>query len=189
MEGTSLNVSLVTVCKNEFNRLENWYNYHLTFFDDIVVVDQKSTDETPLLKNKINIIEHDKSGWCELSREYACSLAKNDWILFLDIDEKLVMDKSFSFSDFIHNNDMCGYKVYRDNYIDNNLREIDRHYRFFNRTKSIFYTKIHTQIKPNNLLKSSEINRELFYIEHDKSKYEQDLDDNRYMELGCQHKR
>ncbi len=62
----------------------------LDFADEIIVVDSFSTDNTPALvsASRAQFIEHAFANYTD-QRNFAISAAKNDWILFLDADERL----------------------------------------------------------------------------------------------------
>lgn len=62
----------------------------LDFAYEIIVVDSFSTDNTPALvsASRAQFIEHAFANYTD-QRNFAISAAKNDWILFLDADERL----------------------------------------------------------------------------------------------------
>jgi glycosyltransferase involved in cell wall biosynthesis len=87
-------MSKLTACviaKNEEKNLKNCLN-SLNFVDEIVLIDNMSVDKTNEIakecKVKIYKYTQAETDFSEL-RNYAQSLASNDWILFLDADETI----------------------------------------------------------------------------------------------------
>ena len=83
-----MNISAVVLAKNNVKTIENTLN-SLKEFDDVVVYDNGSTDETLNIVKKfsnVNLVkgEFKGFGW---SKNNASSFAKNDWILIIDSDE------------------------------------------------------------------------------------------------------
>jgi glycosyltransferase involved in cell wall biosynthesis len=83
-----MNISAVVLAKNNEKTIENTLN-SLKEFDDVVVYDNGSTDETLNIVKKfsnVNLVkgEFKGFGW---SKNNASSFAKNDWILIIDSDE------------------------------------------------------------------------------------------------------
>lgn len=59
--------------------------------DEIVVVDQDSTDNTPEIAKKLGakVYKHEKVTHVEKARNFAISKASNEWVLILDPDEEI----------------------------------------------------------------------------------------------------
>src|SRR5579872_6471545 len=84
-------ISLNVIVFNEEDRLEACLLDAREHVDEIVVVDQMSTDGTPEIAERladvyIRDIQH---GHAEPSRELAAARSTGDWILILDADEKM----------------------------------------------------------------------------------------------------
>lgn len=86
-----MNLSAVVLTKNEEKNLKICLS-SLSICDEIIVVDDDSTDKTTDIAGEYHakIINHkmdnnDFSG----QREYGVEQASNDWVLFIDADEKL----------------------------------------------------------------------------------------------------
>ncbi|MDK2070553.1 glycosyltransferase family 2 protein [Aliarcobacter butzleri] len=87
-----MNISAVVLAKNNQKTIEKTLNA-LVEFDDVVVYDNGSTDDTiEIVKNfsNVNLIEGEFKGF-GWTKNKAASFAKNDWILIIDSDE--VIDK------------------------------------------------------------------------------------------------
>ena len=83
-------LSVVIIAKNEQNRIKDCLDSVAGFADEIVVVDDESTDDTRsiVLKytDKIFTRHMELEG---KQRNFGASKAKNDWILLLDCDERM----------------------------------------------------------------------------------------------------
>ena len=87
-----MNISAVVLAKNNQKTIEKTLNA-LVEFDDVVVYDNGSTDDTIEIVKKfsnVNLIEGEFKGF-GWTKNQAASFAKNDWILVVDSDE--VIDK------------------------------------------------------------------------------------------------
>ncbi|KLE10717.1 glycosyltransferase family 2 protein [Aliarcobacter butzleri] len=87
-----MNISAVVLAKNNQKTIEKTLSA-LVEFDDVVVYDNGSTDDTIEIVKKfsnVNLIEGEFKGF-GWTKNKAASFAKNDWILVVDSDE--VIDK------------------------------------------------------------------------------------------------
>jgi glycosyltransferase involved in cell wall biosynthesis len=85
----ALPLSVVIIAKNEQGRIKDCLESVTGFADDIVVVDDESTDNTRAIAagftDKIFIRHMELEG---KQRNFGVSKAKNDWIMILDCDER-----------------------------------------------------------------------------------------------------
>lgn len=127
-------------------------------FDEVVIVDNGSTDESVSIAKQfknVNVYEHPFIGFGPL-KQYAVSLAKNDWILSIDSDELLTPELvSEIFALDIEKNVVCAIK--RDNYYgQKHIRccgwENDYVLRFFNKTVTNFDDKqVHEKLLTDHI--------------------------------------
>ena len=84
-----MNVTLCVVVYNEENNIKQFLDYHTKYFDNIIVLDQLSTDRTVEIVKKYNVTlcSDEHRHLAEPSRHIAALKAETDWILFLDADE------------------------------------------------------------------------------------------------------
>jgi glycosyltransferase involved in cell wall biosynthesis len=86
-------ISAVLIVRNEEKNIERCLK-SIYWVDEIIVVDQSSTDKTVEIArkytDKIYITENKLI--CEPDREFAISKAKNEWIIYIDADEVITQD-------------------------------------------------------------------------------------------------
>ena len=89
----SIKLSVVIIAKNEQSRIKDCLESVYGWADEIVVLDDESTDNTRGLAagytDKIFIRHMELEG---KHRNFAASKSKNDWILLLDCDERITDD-------------------------------------------------------------------------------------------------
>jgi len=87
------NISVLIITLNEENQMQSLLA-DLDFADEIIVVDSFSSDKTETICKsfqKVKFFQNTFENYPS-QRNYAISLAKNDWILFLDADERLTLE-------------------------------------------------------------------------------------------------
>ncbi|HFU77865.1 MAG TPA: glycosyltransferase [Epsilonproteobacteria bacterium] len=150
-------ISVVMLTKNSSRYLEEVLTA-LKDFDEVVIVDNGSTDKTIHIVKQfenVNLYEHPFIGFGPL-KQYAVSLAKNDWILSLDSDELLTPELVSEILALDMQKDRV-YAVKRDNYYgDKHIRccgwENDYVLRMFNKTVTNFDDKqVHEKLLVGNL--------------------------------------
>lgn len=82
-------VAVNMIVRNEVKRLKILFPIIRDFFDEIVIVDQESTDKTAELCESWadKIIPDEATGNADTSRQLAMDNTDSDWILTLDADE------------------------------------------------------------------------------------------------------
>lgn len=83
-------LSVVINTKNSAETLEQALQ-SVSFADEVVVVDMKSSDNTKEIAKKYTslVFSHEDVGYVEPARNFAISKATGDWILILDSDEEV----------------------------------------------------------------------------------------------------
>jgi glycosyltransferase involved in cell wall biosynthesis len=90
---TNRAISALIITLNEEIHMQELLN-DLQFVDEVIVVDSFSTDQTKAIATtfaNVKFIEHRFENYTA-QRNFAISQAKNDWILFLDADERLTSE-------------------------------------------------------------------------------------------------
>ena len=82
-------LSAIVITRNEGGNIAECLD-SLAFCDERIVVDSGSTDDTVALARAkgANVVHHDWEGF-GAQKNYALSLAKGDWVLSLDADERV----------------------------------------------------------------------------------------------------
>lgn len=86
-----MKISVVVNTRNEEGNIEHCLKSARQLADEIVVVDQHSTDKTAALAKKLGakVYLHKHTKYVEPARNFALSKATGDWILVLDADEEI----------------------------------------------------------------------------------------------------
>ncbi len=82
-------ISAFVITKNEESKISDCIE-SILWVDDIVIVDDFSTDATPDICRSYNVkfVQHKFTGFKD-QKSYAMSLTRHDWILELDADERV----------------------------------------------------------------------------------------------------
>ena len=115
-QDNSTKLSAVIITYNEEEHLEKCLTSLVEVADEIIVVDSFSTDQTKEICKAFNVtfIEHKFEGYIE-QKNYAISMASNDYILSLDGDEALSEELKDSVLKVKQNWDCDGYYSKRVN--------------------------------------------------------------------------
>ena len=115
--------------------------HNIDFADEIIVVDSFSTDKTVEIITSfkdVQLIHHPFVNYT-LQRNFALDQAKNEWVLFIDADERLTPDlKNEVLFTINNNNTASAYLIYRT-FMFKNLKlhfsgwQTDKIFRLFNR--------------------------------------------------------
>ena len=108
----SIALSVVIIAKNEESRIKGCLESVHGWADDIVVVDDDSTDDTRSIALKYT----DKifTRHLELEgkqRNFGATKVKNDWILLLDCDERLTDELKNEIARTLKEGDPTGYRA------------------------------------------------------------------------------
>lgn len=160
-----MKVAIIAVVKNENLYIGEWINYHLCMgFDNIIICENNNAPEVYEVINDSRVIIEDFIGiinvqYSAYNSMYCKYRSQYDWILFLDVDEFLVIPGFNSVKDYI-NSIPSKYNMIRlcwRHYTDNDeLDVINGDYSVFSRFKTQIetlvdgYTKffISTSIEP-----------------------------------------
>lgn len=132
-------VSIVIICKNEGSIIGTTLQNLQGVSDDIIVYDNGSTDDTVAVAKRFNVQVHQGSweGFGK-TKSKANSLARHDWILSLDADERVDERMKKSLLNFKPTSDRTVYDLRFKNFLGDKLLKYgewgsDSHVRLFNR--------------------------------------------------------
>lgn len=100
-------ISAVILTKNEESRIEKTI-YSLQFCNEILLIDDNSTDKTTSIAKKLRAIVYQRSLNTDFAsqRNYGLEKAKGDWILFIDADEEITSELQKEIKDVIRNDQL-----------------------------------------------------------------------------------
>ena len=149
------NISVVINTLNEENNIGRVIGC-IGWVDEIVVVDDGSTDNTLKLLDKLKvklkklkIFHHHSKGYVEPARNFAISKASGDWILILDADEEIPKSLSIRLQEIGSKMEQIDYvEIPRKNIIFGKWMKAsmwwpDYQIRFFKRDKVVWSDQIH----------------------------------------------
>ena len=135
-------ISVIIICKNEEDTIGDCLQSLYGLTDDIVVLDNGSTDLTKeiIRKNKVRLVEESWEGFGR-TKNKATEMARYDWVLNLDADEALdeELKKNLLNLDFANEDEV--FSIRFKNFLGNRYLRFgewgnDRHIRLFNRKKT-----------------------------------------------------
>jgi glycosyltransferase involved in cell wall biosynthesis len=90
-----LNLSSIIIAKNEETNIRRCIESQLKCIDDIVIiVDSNSTDKTLEIVKEFVKVRFEIADWQGYAgtKQFALTLVKNDWVLWIDADEEITDD-------------------------------------------------------------------------------------------------
>ena len=163
-----MKIAIIAIAKNEELYINEWINYHLNLgFDNIIICDNDDELILPSIVTDNRVIIEDYTGIYGVQQmAYQQSFRKYkeqyDWILLIDIDEFLVLDKHKDVKEFLSSFDdnvdcikLC-WKHFTDN---EELDVIDGNYNVFDRFKTVIETNRDNFVK--QFIKTSSIDDDI----------------------------
>jgi len=136
-----MKISAVVITKNEERNIKSCLET-LKWADEIIIVDSNSTDKTQEIASGYtsNIYSVNTDVFSE-KRIFSLGKTRNDWVLFLDADERLTKELQEEIQSLQPAEDVHGYSIGRRNYfIGKQLKYSgvypDKHIRLFNKKYS-----------------------------------------------------
>ena len=114
-----MKLSAVILTKNEENNIRNCLE-SLNFCDEILVIDDNSTDKTAEIARKlgVKVFSHPLNNDFAQQRNYGLKKATNDWVLFIDADEEVpeALASEINNLKFTINNGYLGFYIRRKDF-------------------------------------------------------------------------
>jgi glycosyltransferase involved in cell wall biosynthesis len=134
-------LSIVIICRNESAIIESTLGNLIGITDDIILYDNGSNDGTPGIARRFDVHVHE-GPWEGFgnTKNKANQLAKYDWILSLDADERIDDELKKSLAQFDPKDESTVYDLRFKNFLGDKLLRFgewgnDDHIRLFNRRK------------------------------------------------------
>lgn len=188
-------ISACILTFNEEKNIQELINNIKDSVDEIVVIDNFSTDKTPEIvkNNSIQFIQRDSHNNFGDQRNYAIKQAKGEWVFMLDADERCSPKMLNSLQTLAKSTEYDGYAFHWRNYVDGKLVEIIYKTPTLFRRYGYYMHELHEKVQ--GLKKVLQIEDEEIYIDHQKTKnvqkehllkYKQIIQDNlnKYKKLG-----
>lgn len=166
-----MQISAVIITHNEECNILRCLNSVQDVADEIVVVDSGSTDNTEkiCIDFGVKFVHQDWLGYSE-QKNFANSLASNDWIFSIDADEELTDELKYSILRYKNkpiSNDMVFSMNRLTNYCGHWIRHCgwypDRKIRIWNRTIGKWQGEIHETIEFSSETKEIILNGDLLH--------------------------
>lgn len=118
-----MKISAVIIVKNEENNIVDCAKC-LSFVDEIIVVDDYSTDQTVSVLNKLSnkkltIYQRKLNNDFANQRNFGLSKAKSDFVLFVDVDERIPEKLAFEILSQVNSNTFDGFYIKRTDFFWN----------------------------------------------------------------------
>jgi glycosyltransferase involved in cell wall biosynthesis len=146
-------ISGIVITQNEENLIADCLD-SLSFCNEIIIVDNNSSDRTREVAEKmgVKVFQHSSSDFSE-ARNFGFRKTTNEWILYIDADERLTKELISSIKDQAlnaANNEFSAFKIKRKNFYFGNHEwpYIERQERLFKKNEfGGWYGKLHESPK------------------------------------------
>lgn len=145
-------IAIIAIAKNENLYLREWIDWHLGLGFDNIMIGPNDDEFKPLITNP-KVIYEDYSGvekvqslaYTELYIKYRKDF---DWLLFIDIDEFVMLDEHYaSVAEFLEGFDCDVVRLSEKHYSDGDMLDADGDYRVVERFTQPYYTSADTFVK------------------------------------------
>lgn len=154
-------VSVYIITLNEARNIKNCLK-RLTDFDEVVVVDSGSVDETLVIANSFSNVKTQFNAWSGFSQQktFALSLCRNEWVLNVDADELLTEDYIVAVKETVMANKVDALEsnrtLYRQGKRPKSFRSGERLIRLFRKSAGHYEPRrVHESITINGIVGST----------------------------------
>jgi len=150
------NLSVIIITLNEEEHMKALLS-DLDFADEILVVDSYSTDGTEAISKSFSNVRFIQNKFENFTsqRNFAISLVKNDWVLFLDADERLSEKLKIEILETLKNNEtFTAFMFYRTFMFKNKVLrfsgwQTDKIFRLFHKSFATYTSErlVHEKLK------------------------------------------
>ena len=189
-----MHISVVIITHNEERNILRCLNSVQDVADEIIVVDSGSTDNTEKICTDFGVkfVHQDWLGYSE-QKNFANSLASNDWILSIDADEELSDELKHSILRYKNKHispDLVFSMNRLTNYCGHWIRHCgwypDRKIRIWNRKVGKWQGEIHETIEFSTEIKEKVLKGDLLHYSFDSS-YEYEIQQFKFAKMRGEH--
>jgi (heptosyl)LPS beta-1,4-glucosyltransferase len=149
-------LGVVAICRNEQRDLAGFLEHLLPWVDEIVLVDDGSTDDTLMIARrpgpKVSVISSPRlpGEYFSHQRNKGIRAARSDWLLHMDIDERVTPELRREIEEGIRRADVDGFRFRRHNFfLHRQIRgggwQLWSYLHLARREKFVFGGKIHEE--------------------------------------------
>jgi len=158
------------IVKDEEEILENFLDSVKGFVDEVVIVDTGSSDSTKEIAKRFTskVFDFEWDDDFSKARNFSISKATKEWILVLDVDEKIDKKDIIKMKDIIKENkkDVLGYRLIQETYSDSKVVGVRGICRLFKNDERIrFVYPIHETVR-ESIKKIGRIGKTGIVIKH-----------------------
>lgn len=149
-----MKVGIIAIARNEQLYIREWVDHHLDLgFDNIILADNDDDFLLPGIIDYPAVMHEDYCGvegvqpiaYTELYRKYQKDF---DWLLFIDIDEFIMLDEHYvSVAEFLEGFDCDVVRISCKHFSDGDMLDADGDYRVVRRFTQPYYTQLDTFVK------------------------------------------
>lgn len=149
-----MRVGIIAIAKNEQLYVREWVEHHLDLgFDKIIIADNDDTFLLPDIIEYPSVIHENYCGvegvqpiaYTQLYLKYRKDF---DWLLFIDIDEFVMIDSQFKgIKDFLQHFNCDVVRISCKHFSDNDALDTIGDYRVVERFRDAYYTQLDTFVK------------------------------------------
>ena len=160
-------LGVVAICRNEQRDLTGFLEHLLPWVDEIVLVDDGSTDDTLIIARsagqKVSLISSPRlpGEYFSHQRNKGIKAARSDWLLHMDIDERVTPELRREIEEGIRRTDVDGFRFHRHNFfLHRQIRgggwQLWSYLHLARREKFLFGGKIHEECNLSSRAESRE---------------------------------
>ncbi|MCX5997091.1 MAG: glycosyltransferase family 2 protein [Chloroflexi bacterium] len=145
------NISVCIIVKDEENLIGQCLESVKELVDEIIIVDQNSTDKTLEICRRYTdkIYQYDWDDSFANKRNYASSMANNDWIFSIDADQVVTTELVTEIRNAVQSTRYDAYYIRRINNIYGKFMWPEEHIWLYRKSKSNWVGRVHEQNQVN----------------------------------------